>query len=274
MSPSESPQTINATPALIRLLDSHAIGTLCASLLSSRVREEFEALLFATSDKEPVLSRAGLLLIGRRSDQEFIADVAKRLAADLEGAFWVEVIEQVIRNTSCKFDGLGEFKRFELKVSFSFDLLPDQARIRSISGEYTPDVGLDALCRVVMEPLRAQAKTRYRGALSLNLRVLTSDFLTSALGSIFPVLNLPAKDASQILAAVSALTSYYAWVVAFETLMLLSIPVSVRGIGSFTFVGGATNRVDFNSAREFDDLIKSNVQSDLPDEQVEPEAAA
>ena len=59
MSPSESPQTIDATPALIQLLNKHAIGILCASLLSSKVREEFDALLSATSDKEPVLSRAG-----------------------------------------------------------------------------------------------------------------------------------------------------------------------------------------------------------------------
>ena len=65
------------------------------------------------------------------------------------------MIEQIIRNTSCKFGGLGEFKRFEFKVSLIPELLSDQARIPSIvTGEYALDFGLDALCRIVMEALR------------------------------------------------------------------------------------------------------------------------
>ena len=265
----------DATSSVIRLMKHQAEGILCEGLLTGETRAGFEALLGTARDKDPVLSRAGAgsLLIGKASDKEFIAQVATRLTHDLEAVFWVEMGEQLIRNTSCKFAGFGEFKRFDLRVSFIPELLSDRPTIPSVaSAEAVPNFAIDALCRVILERLRAEI--RDQGAALASLPALASELLIGELGAIFPVLFPPAKDAFHYFASAAALASYYAWVAAFDATILRNFPVGVKDVGSFTLVPGPTSRVDFVADREFEELIRCNVQPDLPHERIPPMAAA
>jgi hypothetical protein len=276
MPPIDNAQTVDATPIVIRLLKHQATGILCEGLLSSHDRPEFEALLASKTDKASLLSRAGSLLIGHaHSDINFRRDVAIRLARTLGAIFWVEVGEQLIRSTSCGFWYVGEFKRFNFKISFVPRLL-SEPQIPSMPPEVTTDFGLDALCRLAMKSVQDNAENPklYSHIVSLELPLAAAELLVTALTIILPALNPQSAYAASYFSSALALAAYYVWAFAFDMFIRSGNALMVKGIGSFTFVAGAVTRVDFVAEKQFEEFIRTNVLSDLPGARTSPAQAA
>ncbi|HXA85327.1 MAG TPA: hypothetical protein VNZ47_09645 [Candidatus Dormibacteraeota bacterium] len=267
-------------------MKQQARGSLVAALLRSTAHDRFEAIVETTGDSpakagtledRPVLARAGSLLLDEASRPDFANQLANDLMDHFGAVFWVELSEQLIRDTSCKFDALGEFKRFSNVLSFIPELLWEKAALPSIVAESGTDYGIDALCRFAFESLRPNAremfKNKFRGPESFP--DFCAELLRDKMPGILNVLKAPPAFVAGIFSSVAALASYYAWVIAFDTAIRVG-SVSVSGVGDFQFVAGrVVNRVDFVVDEAFLKLIQINAQKPpLPDEANPPSLVA
>lgn len=185
--------------------------------------------------------------------------------------------EHLIRDTTCKFQALGEFRRFAAKISFIPELLWEKPMLPRILLESNDDPGSDALCRFVMQSARRDAQVKFRTKFQgspQSFPLLATEILREGLHKIMSVLNPSAPLASGIFSSVAALASYYAWVIAFDAAIQGGF-VLVLGVGSFQFVAARTgNLIDFSADEAFWKLIKVNAEKPpLPDE-ISPERAA
>jgi len=279
-----------ATWTVVRLMKKQAAGLLAEGLLHSSARENFEILLETTSESPSesplVLERAGALLLEQRRNSEFVARLASGLMETLVSLFWSETSEQLIVDTNCKFTAFGEFKRYASTLSFVPDffggklpsIIPDPTstfsplgRMRAVS-----DFILDALTRLALEPARANAPIVHQRSLNSadGLSLLGTSLLQYNLWNILEVLNPPHSQVADCFSSVSALASYYAWVVAFEA-TIRSGDLFVPGVGSFQFSQKYLDKVQFTAEEQFWTLIKINAETpSLPDQETSGVAAA
>jgi hypothetical protein len=280
MSPADSESNIDATPTVVRTMRRQALGLLFDGLLRSPVRSQFESLIETTADRASIPSKAGSLLVGQADNLNFVDRLANDLVENLEVVFWVEMSEHLIRNTTCKFNGFGEFRRYASKVSFITEFLWENPTVPRILHESNDDLGYDALCRFVMQTARPEAhiwfETKFKDSDSTQaFPLLAGEILRWGLPQIMGVLSPSAPYAATVFSSVCALGSYYAWIIAFDTLIQNGF-VSVLGVGSFALVAATTgDRVDFSIDGDFSKLITINAERPpLPDELSPPSQAA
>jgi hypothetical protein len=194
----------------------------------------------------------------------------------LSAIFWVELSEHLIRETTCTFKAFGEFKRFASTLSFIPELLWQKEVLPNILHESGDDFGLDALCRLALEPVRLIArqtfKHKYRGS-PQSFPQFGAELLRDRLQAILAALKPPAQFAASFFSHGAALAGYYAWAIAFDAAIQTGfLPIS--GVGNFKLAGTVVNRVDFSADDNFWKLIMVNAQKPpLPDE-IGPSAEA